>query len=158
MTLPQRPRILFLCTGNSSRSQMAEGLLRDRFGDRFEALSAGSQPAGYVHPLAVEAMREIGIDVSGQRSKSILEFLPPAGKPPDLLISVCDSAARECPVFPAAVERLHWPFADPGHVRGTPAERLKAFRQIRDQIDEAIKKHFRDGEPGDASPDETGRR
>src|ERR1700734_4114754 len=107
--MEKRLRVLFLCTGNSSRSQMAEGLLRQSFGDRIEALSAGSRPAGYVHPLAIAAMREIGTDVSTQRSKSILEFLPPDGAPPDLLITLCASAARECPTFPPHARRLAWP-------------------------------------------------
>src|SRR5271154_994598 len=101
--MDKRPRVLFLCTGNSSRSQMAEGLLRKSFGDRFEALSAGSPPGGYVHPLAIAAMREIGTDVSTQRSKSVREFLPPDGRLPDVLITLCESAAQECPAFPTDV-------------------------------------------------------
>ena len=127
-------RILFLCTGNSCRSQMAEGLLRHVAGDCCESLSAGARPAGYVHPLAVEVMAEIGIDISRQRSKSIAEFLPPDGTPPDLIISVCSSADRDCPVFPAAVERLPMPFDDPAHATGTDAEKLSEFRRVRDEI------------------------
>ena len=117
---------------------MAEGLLRHLAGNRVESLSAGARPAGFVHPLAIAAMREIGLDISGQTSKSIREFLPPAGSPPDLIISVCDAAATECPTFPGKVERLHWPFEDPGHVVGTEEERLAAFCRIRDEIRTAI--------------------
>jgi putative ABC transport system ATP-binding protein len=141
--MEKRPRVLFLCTGNSSRSQMAEGLLRKSFGDRFEALSAGSRPAGYVHPLAIAAMQEIGTDVSTQRSKSVREFLPPDGRLPDVLITLCESAARECPTFPTEVRRLDWPLDDPGHVTGTPDERLDAFRRTREQLLTAIEGHFR---------------
>ena len=137
-----KPRILFLCTGNSCRSQMAEALLRHLAGDRCESLSAGANPAGYVHPQAVEAMREIGIDISGHRSKSIDEFLPPQGQPPDLVISVCDSAARRCPTFPAPVERLHWPFDDPAHAEGTDEEKMAVFRRVRDEIRAAIERHL----------------
>ena len=127
-------RVLFLCTGNSCRSQMAEGLLRDLAGDRFVSLSAGAKPAGFVHPLAVAVMREEGIDISSQTSKSINGFLPPEGTPPDLIISVCGNAERECPHFPGHVERWHWPFDDPAHATGTDAERLDEFRRVRDEI------------------------
>ena len=127
-------RVLFLCTGNSCRSQMAEGLLRDLAGDRLECLSAGAKPAGFVHPLAVAVMREAGIDISSQTSKSINDFLPPEGTPPDLIISVCGNAERECPFFPGRVERWHWPFDDPAHATGTDAERLNEFRRVRDEI------------------------
>ncbi len=127
--------ILFLCTGNSCRSHMAEGWLRHLAGERATALSAGSRPAGYVHPLAVRAMEEAGVDIAGHRSKSIEEFL---GDPPDVVISVCDSAAEECPVFPGRVERRHWPFDDPAHATGTEEERLAVFRRVRDEIRERI--------------------
>jgi putative ABC transport system ATP-binding protein len=154
--MEKRLRVLFLCTGNSSRSQMAEGLLRKSFGDRFEALSAGSHPAGYVHPLAIAAMREIGTDVSTQRSKSIREFVPPEGAPPDVLVTLCEAAARECPTFPPAVRRLDWPLDDPGHVRGTPEECLDAFRRTREQLQSAIEGQFRrtsgNGKPEAAPP------
>jgi putative ABC transport system ATP-binding protein len=149
--MQKRLRVLFLCTGNSSRSQMAEGLLRTSFGDRFEALSAGSRPAGFVHPLAIAAMREIGTDVSTQRSKSIREFLPPEGTPPDFLVILCDSAAKECPAFPADVRRLDWPVDDPGHVTGTDDERLAAFRRTREELRTAIERQFR-GTPGNGKP------
>jgi putative ABC transport system ATP-binding protein len=140
--MEKRLRVLFLCTGNSSRSQMAEGLLRKAFGDRFEALSAGSHPAGFVHPLAIAAMREVESDVSSQRSKSIGEFLPPDGTPPDVLVTLCDSAARECPTFPNGVRRLDWPIDDPGHVRGTAEECLAAFRKTRERLQSKIEGYF----------------
>lgn len=125
---------------------MAEALLRQLAGERYECLSAGAQPAGWVHPLAIEALREVGIDASGQHSKHILEFLPPEGIPPDLVVSVCDSAARECPTFPGKVDRLHWPFFDPIYARGSDAERLVVFRRIRDQIRERIEEALKAGE------------
>jgi arsenate reductase (thioredoxin) len=137
-----RQRVLFLCTGNSCRSQMAEGLLRHLGGDRFEALSAGANPAGYVHPMAVSAMAELGVDISQQASKHINEFLPPEGDPPDLIISVCSSAEKECPVFPGAVERLHWPFDDPAHATGDDEEKLAEFRRVRDEIGSRLTEHF----------------
>lgn len=127
-------RLLFLCTGNSCRSQMAEGLLRRMAGDRYESLSAGAKPSGYVHPLAVEAMRELGIDISEQTSKSIDEFLPPNGTPPDVIVSVCSAAEKECPIFPGDVERMHWPFDDPADAEGSDAEKLPVFRRVRDEI------------------------
>ena len=138
MTDIQRTRVLFLCTGNSCRSQMAEGLLRELAGDRFEALSAGSNPAGYVHPGAVQVMAELDIDISAQASKSINEFLPPVGTPPDTIISVCSGAEHDCPTFPGNVRRLHWPFEDPAHARGTDEEKVACFRRVRDEIREAI--------------------
>ena len=113
---------------------MAEGLLRHLAGDRFESLSAGAKPAGYVHPLSVRVMHESGIDISSQTSKSINDFLPPQGTPPDLIISVCGNAERECPLFPGRVERWHWPFNDPAHVIGTEDEKLAEFRRVRDEI------------------------
>lgn len=138
----QKKRVLFLCTGNSCRSQMAEGLLRELAGDRFEALSAGSKPAGYVHEDSVKAMAELGIDISDLRSKSINEFLPPDGTPPDLIISVCSGAEHDCPIFPGNVERLHWPFDDPAHAEGTDEEKFACFRRVRDEIREALTKRL----------------
>jgi arsenate reductase len=128
-------RVLILCTGNSARSQMAEGLLRHEAGDCYEVHSAGTKPS-VVRPEAIAAMAEIGIDISGHRSKSVDEFLE---RPPDLLITVCDSARESCPVFPGAVERLHWPFDDPAAVEGPESERLAAFRRARDEIHARIK-------------------
>jgi arsenate reductase (thioredoxin) len=121
---------------------MAEGLLRHLGGERFESLSAGANPAGYVHPLAIAAMAELGVDISRQASKHINEFLPPAGRPPDLIISVCSSAEKECPVFPVPVERLHWPFDDPAHATGTDEEKLVEFRRVRDEIGSRLTQHF----------------
>lgn len=138
MTDHQKKRVLFLCTGNSCRSQMAEGLLRKLADDRFEALSAGSKPAGYVHENSVKAMAELGIDISDFRSKSINEFLAPEGTPPDLIISVCSGAEHDCPTFPVKVERLHWPFDDPAHAEGTEEEKFACFRRVRDEIHNAL--------------------
>lgn len=131
-------RVLFLCTGNSCRSQMAEGLLRELAGDRFEAFSAGSKPSGYVHPLAIQAMQELSIDISRQVSKHINQFLPPEGEPPHLIISVCSSAETECPLFPMEVERWHWPFDDPADAIGSDADKLLEFRRVRDEIREQL--------------------
>ncbi len=127
-------RVLFLCTGNSCRSHLAEGLLRHLGGGDFVALSAGSRPTGYVHALAVEVMSEGGVDISNHVSKSIEEFLPPDGEPPDVVISVCASAEKECPAFPGTIERLHWPFDDPAKAEGSGAEKLDVFRRVRDEI------------------------
>lgn len=137
-----KKRVLFLCTGNSCRSHMGEGLLREVFGEQFESLSAGANPAGYVHPLAIQVMNEIGIDIENQTSQSINDFLPPHGEPPDLIISVCSSADKKCPIFPGNVERLHWPFDDPAHAEGSEVERLTIFRHVRDAIKLAINQHF----------------
>jgi len=128
--MSERESVLILCTGNSARSQMAEGLLRREAGGRFEVLSAGTRPAG-VRPEAVAAMREVGVDISGQRSKSVDEL---AGQPFDYVITVCDNARESCPVFPAATERIHWGFDDPAAVEGDEATRLNAFRRVRDEI------------------------
>ena len=135
-------RILFLCTGNSCRSQMAEGLLRQLAGDQNECLSAGANPSGYVHPLAIEVMKELGIDISNQVSKSIDEFLPSRDEPPDLLISVCAAAERECPTFPGHLERLHWPFDDPADATGADEQIRVEFRRVRDEIQTAIERYF----------------
>ena len=127
-------RVLFLCTHNSSRSQMAEGLLRAHGGDRYTVFSAGTHPRN-VHPLAIQVMREIGIDISeaaGHRAKSLDEFM---GQPPmDLVVTVCDDAAEECPYFPGARRQEHWGFPDPSAVTGSEQERLAAFRSVRDAI------------------------
>ena len=125
--------VLILCTGNSARSQMAEGLLRNMAGDRFEAASAGTKPSS-VRPEAIQAMQEIGISLEGHRSKSVDEF---AGKPIDYVITVCDNAKESCPIFPARTSRMHWPFEDPpGPHEGTYEERLHVFRMVRDQMRE----------------------
>jgi len=123
-------RVLILCTGNSARSQMAEGLLRHDGETRFEVASAGTKPS-HVRPEAMAVMNEIGIDISGHRSKSLDEF---AGQAFDYVITVCDNARESCPVFPAATQRIHWSFNDPAAVQGSEAERLAAFRRIRDEL------------------------
>ena len=139
-------RILFLCTGNCIRSQMAEGLLRHLGGNRYESLSAGAYPAGFVHDFAVEVLGEIGIDITGHHSKGVERFLPPWGAVPDVLVSLCDYAARACPAFPASVSRLHWPFYDPIEAMGTTEERLGVFRRVRDEIRARIERAVAAGE------------
>lgn len=127
-------RILILCTGNSARSQMAEGLLRRLGGRRYEVFSAGTKPVD-VNPLAIEAMREVGIDILAQRSKSVAEF---AGQKFATVITVCDNAAEECPVFPGAPQRVHWSLPDPAAVSGTREEKLGAFRKVCDELERRI--------------------
>ena len=124
-------RVLILCTGNCVRSQMAEGLLRDLGGNAYEVHSAGSHPNGYVSPLAIEAMREIGIDISEHRSKPVSEF---AGQRFDTVITVCDSAAEECPVFPGTPQRIHWSIWDPVAATGSYEGKLAAFGRVRDDL------------------------
>ncbi len=130
----QRSRVLFLCTHNSARSQMAEGLLRHLAGDRFEAMSAGTE-ATRVRPLAVRVMDEIGVDISGQESKTLERYL---GEPFDYVITVCDDANEACPVFPGAKHRLHWSFEDPSRAEGSEEERLAVFRAVRDRIADRV--------------------
>ena len=125
-----RRRALILCTGNSARSQMAEGLLRHLAGDHFEVHSAGTKPS-FVRPEAIAAMAEIGIDLSGHSSKSAEEF---AGQPFDVVLTVCDNARESCPVYPGALRMVHRSFEDPAAVEGSEAERLASFRKVRDQI------------------------
>lgn len=144
--MSSRRRILFLCTGNCCRSQMAEGLLRQLAGDRYESLSAGANPAGFVHQLAIEVLREGGIDITPQESKHIRDFLPPVGTAPDLIISVCDAAQAECPTFPGTVDRLHWPLYDPIRATGSTEERRQAFRKVRDEIRERLEVAIEAGE------------
>ena len=138
ITSTEPMRVLFLCTHNSSRSQMAEGLLHARDGQRFRVFSAGTHPRA-VHPLAVKAMAELGIDISeraGHRAKGIEEF---ADEPPmDLVVTVCDEAAEECPYFPRARHQEHWGFPDPSRATGSEEERLAVFRQVRDDISARI--------------------
>lgn len=125
-----RQRVLILCTGNSARSQMAEGLLRHLAGDRFEVFSAGSKPS-HVNPYAIRAMATRGIDISEQRSKHLSEYLD---QPFDYVITVCDNAAETCPVFPGRAQRIHWSFPDPAAAQGSDAEILAAFKQICDDL------------------------
>lgn len=129
-------KVLFVCTGNSARSQMAEGFLRHRAGDRFEAHSAGTQPKG-VHPLAIQAMKEVGVDISGHQSKSVTEYLRDRFP---YVITVCDAANESCPIFPGAFRRLHWSLEDPAAAAGTEEQRLATFRRVRDEIAERIER------------------
>ena len=131
----QKTTVLFLCTHNSARSQMAEGLLRHLAGDRFEVISAGTK-ATHVRPLAEQAMDELGIDISGQESKLLERYL---GKTFDYVITVCDDANEVCPVFPGARRRLHWSFEDPAQATGSEEERLRVFQSVRNKIRERIK-------------------
>lgn len=126
--------VLILCTANSARSQMAEGLFRHAGGDAFQVFSAGTKPS-LVRPEAIAVMREIGIDISGHRSKSVDEF---NGQQLDYVITVCDNANESCPVFPGATQRLHWPFEDPAAAPGSEEERKAAFRKVRDQMQSRI--------------------
>lgn len=126
----RKPSVLFLCTGNSARSQMAEGFLRALAGDRFDAHSAGNE-ATQVRPLAVLAMAEMGIDISGQRSKNVAEY---AGQEFDYAITVCDESKEACPYFPGAGQQLHWRFDDPAAAEGTDEQRLAVYRRVRDEI------------------------
>ena len=126
-----KPLVLILCTGNSCRSHLAEGILRAAAGDFLEVASAGSNPAGYVHPLAIQVMQEIGIDLSAHRSKHLNEFM---GRPVETVITVCSDADQACPTFPGQVNRYHWPFDDPAKATGTEEEKLAMFRRVRDEI------------------------
>lgn len=128
-------RVLILCTGNSARSQMAEGLLRHMAGDRFEVASAGVAPTR-VRPEAIGAMREIGIDISQHRSKSVDEF---TGHEFDYVITVCDNANEQCPIFPGKTKRIHWSFEDPAAAEGDDVARLNVFRRVRDEIDHRLR-------------------
>lgn len=126
-----KPTILILCTGNSCRSHLAEGLLRRALGDRFTVASAGSNPAGYVHPLGIKAMAEIGIDISSHTSTHMNDFL---GQDVETVITVCGNADQACPMFPGQVNRHHWAFDDPAHATGTEDEIMNVFRRVRDEI------------------------
>ncbi len=134
--------VLILCTGNSARSQMAEGLLRHIAGGRFDVASAGTKPS-YVRPEAISAMHEIGIDIAGHRSKSVDEL---SGQPFDYVITVCDNAKESCPIFPAATRLMHWPFRDPPGPNETTDElRMNAFRKVRDEMRERFDKELNEG-------------
>ncbi|HLM02200.1 MAG TPA: arsenate reductase ArsC [Pyrinomonadaceae bacterium] len=130
-------KILILCTGNSARSQMAEGLLRHITTGEYEVFSAGTQPS-LVRPEAIKALSEIGVDISGNRSKSVAEF---AGEEIDFVLTVCDDAGKNCPYFPAKTRLIHHSFADPAAVAGDEETRLEAFRKVRDQLSEYLP-HF----------------
>lgn len=127
----KKPTILILCTGNSCRSHLAEGILQRALGEGYNVQSAGSKPAGYVHPLALKAMAEIGIDISDHRSKHLNEFLK---QDVETVITVCGNADQACPVFPGQVNRYHWGFDDPAGATGTENEQLREFRRVREEI------------------------
>jgi arsenate reductase len=126
-----QPTILILCTGNSCRSHLAEGILRAALTEGYRVASAGSKPAGYVHPLAIRVMAEIGIDIGAHHSKHMDEFL---GGEVETVITVCGNADQACPMFPGQLNRHHWGFDDPAHATGTEAEQLAVFRRVRDEI------------------------
>ncbi len=126
-----KPLVLILCTGNSCRSHLAEGILRAAAGDILEVQSAGSDPAGYVHPLAVAVMKEIGIDIGAHQSKHLNEFLESRV---ETVITVCGNADQACPSFPGQVNRHHWGFPDPAKIEGSDEEKLAFFRRVRDDI------------------------
>lgn len=141
----EKKRVLILCTGNSCRSHMAEGILRNATGDLFEVHSAGSQPAGYVHPKAITALEEIGIDISSHESKHMDQFLD---RDIHTVITVCGNADQACPLYPGQLNRYHWGFDDPAKVEGSESEIVDAFRRIRDQIKlvfEAYAHGYREG-------------
>src|SRR5512140_3431406 len=127
----KKPTVLILCTGNSCRSHLAEGILQKALGEGYDVQSAGSTPAGHVHPLAIRVLNEIGIDISGHRSKHLDEFL---SQPVETVITVCGNADQACPMFPGQVNRYHWGFEDPAHAIGTEEEKLAFFRRVRDEI------------------------
>ena len=136
-----KPKVLFLCTGNTARSQMAEAFLRAYVGDHFDVYSAGLEPQE-MHPLTVRAMAERGFDLSGHRAKGLDEFL---GKVHfGYLVTVCDRAHETCPVFPGMGTRIFWPFEDPAQARGTEEARLEVFRRVRDAIDDRVRRWVRD--------------
>lgn len=126
-----KPLVLILCTGNSCRSHLAEGILRAVAGDLLEVASAGSKPAGYVHPLGIQAMQEIGIDISSHSSKHMNDFLE---REVETVITVCGNADQACPLFPGQLNRHHYPFDDPAHATGSEEEILSVFRRVRDEI------------------------
>ncbi len=126
-----KPLVLILCTGNSCRSHLAEGFLHEAAGDILDVQSAGSQPAGFVHPLAIQVMQEVGIDLSQHHSKHLNEFTE---RDVETVITVCDNADKACPVFPGQANRHHFPFFDPAKAEGSEAEKLQIFRQVRDEM------------------------
>ncbi len=133
--MSNRIRVLIVCTGNSARSQMAEGLLRHEGGEGFAVASAGVAPS-FVRPEAMEVMNEIGIDISQQRSKSVAEFV---AQPFDYVITVCDNANQNCPVFPGPAKRIHWDIEDPAAATGKPEIKLRAFREARDELQQRLR-------------------
>jgi arsenate reductase len=142
-----RASVLFLCTHNSVRSQMAEGLLRYFAGDSFEVMSAGTE-ATHVRPLAVRVMDELGIDISGQESKTLKQYVE---QPIDYVVTVCDEANEACPFFPNARQRLHWSLPDPAAAAGTEEERLEVYRSVRDRLRDHIEEELVTGRRGSSS-------
>ena len=138
MSKTDKIQVLFLCTHNSARSQMAEGLLRAMGQGQFEAFSAGTE-ATHIRPLAIKAMAEIGLDISGQRSKVLTEYLQ---EPFNYVITVCDQANESCPVFAGAKQRLHWSFPDPSRATGSEAAQLEVYRHVRNDIAACISQQF----------------
>jgi arsenate reductase len=136
-----KPLILILCTGNSCRSHLAEGLLRHVAGDILEVASAGSKPAGYVHPLGIKAMAEIGIDIAAHTSKHMNDLLD---RDVETVITVCGNADQTCPMYPGQLNRHHWPFDDPAHAIGSEEEMMSVFRRVRDEI-KAVFTAYADG-------------
>ena len=134
----RKKRVIFVCSHNSCRSQMAEGLLRHYGGERYEIFSAGTSPSR-IHPMAVEVMGEIGINITGQRSKLVDEFL---GQGFDFIVTTCDDARNQCPVFPGQGKRLHWDLEDPAEAEGSREEKLEVFRRVRDEVEKLIQSHF----------------
>ena len=139
--MSDKKKVLILCTGNSARSQMAEGLLRHEAGDRFEVVSAGVNPT-QVKPEAIEVMSEVGINISGHHSKSVDEF---SGQNFDYVITVCDNANEQCPIFPGNVNRLHWSFEDPAAAVGDKEARLAVFRRVRNEIRKRLESFIQSG-------------
>ena len=130
-----KKRVLFLCTGNAARSQMAEAIARGFHGDVLDPVSAGSRPAGWVHPLAVRAMADVGVDISGATSKGADQFI---NEPFDIVVTVCDSAAKDCPTWPGAKRIEHWPIEDPSFGPDDPSTRYDRFLETRDELAERI--------------------
>ena len=147
-----KPRVLFLCTGNSARSQMAEAFLRRYARDHFEAHSAGLEPKG-IHPYTLRVMAEIGVDLSGHTSKDVMTYLGRLHF--GYVITVCDDAEQNCPIFPFGSQRLHWLFEDPARFQGTDEEMLAKFRQVRDQIDSRIQAWLREMQTPDKAAGRT---
>ncbi|MDP4220475.1 MAG: arsenate reductase ArsC [Bacteroidota bacterium] len=131
-----KKRVLFVCTGNSCRSQMAEGILNFLGGDWYHAYSAGSNPTGYVHPLAIETLREMNIDISTNKSKSVSEFLNQSW---DIVITVCDNAKESCPIFPGKQQRMHWNLEDPAQFQGTEEQKRAFFQKIALEIEARVR-------------------
>ena len=148
----EKPLILILCTGNSCRSHLAEGILRQKAGDLIRVESAGSKPAGFVHPLAIRAMEEIGIDISGHRSKHLEEFLD---SKVHTVITVCGFVDQACPIFPGMVKRYHWGFDDPAKATGSEEEVFAVFRRVRDEIGKFSKRLRCRYKPGNATVSRT---